>query len=205
MNRLSKIFLPVGVVVALGLFILAAPRTVQAVAAALVQITNTAANPVVTQTTGAQAANMIHLDCTFNMVYGRNNPCEQITSTGTLSFEGPNIPYTVPNGSYLVITAVDVYPAPNGGNTAACPGDYNATIGNLSNPFNPVSFINLNTTNSSVTTHFTYPPPSGIVIGPNTGVYATGFILNPATGQPQGNCSNFALDVVDLYGYLTTD
>ena len=205
MARLQKFLLPAGAVLALCLLILAAPRTVQAVAAALVQITNTAANPVVTQTTGAQAANMIHLNCTFNMVYARNNPCWQITSTGTLTYEGPTIPYTVPAGSNFVITAVDVFPAPNGGNTASCPGVYVATIGNMSNPANPISFLSLNTSNASVTTHFTYPPPSGIVIGPNTGVYANGFILNPATGQLAGNCASFALDVVDLYGYLTTD
>jgi hypothetical protein len=205
MNRIPKIFLPVGVVVALGLFILAAPRTVQAVAAALVQITNTAANPVVTQTTGAQATNMLHLNCTFNLVYGRNTPCWQITSSGTVNFEGPNIPYTVPSGSNFVITAVDVYPAPNGGGTAACPGVYVASIGNVSSVFNPISFLSLTTSNAPVTTHFTYPPPSGIVIGPNTGVYANGNIFNAATGQLVGNCANSSLDVVDLYGYLTTD
>jgi hypothetical protein len=36
-----------GIVLAAGLLILAAPRTVHAVAAALVQVTNTASNPVV--------------------------------------------------------------------------------------------------------------------------------------------------------------
>jgi hypothetical protein len=205
MTRLQKLLLPVGAVVALGLVMLSAPRTVHAVAAALVQITNTASDPVVTQTTGAQAANMIHLNCVFNLVYGRNNPCWQVTSAGMLSYEGPTVPYTVPSGSYLVITAADVFPAPNGGATAACPGVYIATIGNMSNPLNPVSFLSLTTSNNPVTTHFTYPPPSGIVIGPNTGVYAEGYILNATTGQFVGNCANSALDVVDLYGYLTTD
>ncbi len=205
MNRLSKIFLPVGVVVALGLFILAAPRTVQAVAAALVQITNTAANPVVTQTTGAQATNMLHLNCTFNLVYGQNNPCRQITSSGTFNFEGPNIPYTVPSGSNFVITAVDVFPGPWGGGNAECPGVYVASIVSLSKSPYAINFLSLATSNAPVTTHFTYPPPSGIVIGPNTGVYASGSIFNAATGQLAGNCAIFSQEDVDLYGYLTTD
>jgi hypothetical protein len=204
MARLQKFLLSAGAVLALCLLILAAPRTVQAVAAALVQVTNTASNPVVTQTTGAQATNTLHLNCAFNLVPERNTPCWQITSSGTVNAD-PGIPYTVPAGSNFVITAVDVFPAPNGGGTAACPGVYVASIGNLSSPLNPISFLSLATSNVSVTTHFTYPPSSGIVIGPSTGVYANGYILNAATGQFAGNCANSSLDVVDLYGYLTTD
>jgi len=206
MARLQKFLLPAGAVLALCLLILAAPRTVHAVAAALVQITNTASNPVITQTTGAQATNAIHLNCAFNMVYGRNNPCWQITSAGEFNFQGPSIPYTVPSGSNFVVTAVDVFPAPYGGGNAQCPGVYVASIVSLSKSPYAVNFLSLATSNAPVTTHFTYPPPSGIVIGPNTGVYASGTIFNAATGQGlAGNCATASQEIVDLYGYLTTD
>jgi hypothetical protein len=205
MFRFPKPVLAVGgAALTMVLLTLAAPRTVHAVAAALVEVTNTSSNPVVTQTTGAQAANMIHLQCGFNMDY-KDSACFQITSTGVLSYEGPNIPYTVPNGSYLVITAADVAPSSNGGNTPSCPGVYYATIGNNTNPANPINFLTVTTSNNLVTTHFTYPPPSGIVIAPGTGVYGLGHIIVPTTGQFAGSCSNFAYDVVDLYGYLTTN
>jgi hypothetical protein len=201
MIRLPKFLLPVGVVLILGVFILIAPRAVHAIAAALVQVTNTASNPVVTQTTGAQATNMIHLQCVFNMSY-KNQACFQITPTGVLSYAGPDIPYMVPNGSYLVITAADVAPYSNGGATPNCPGQYIATIGNNTNPANPINFLTLTTSNNLVTTHFTYPPPSGIVIAPGTGVWALGYVIIPATGQ-FASCGSSTLDVVDLYGYLT--
>jgi hypothetical protein len=175
---------------------------VHAVAAALVEVTNTSSNPVVTQTTGAQATNMVHLQCAFNM-NNRISPCWQITSTGAVNAQ-PNTPYTVPSPNYLVITAADVAPGVNGGVTINCPGVYYATIGNNTNGLNPINFLTVTTSNALVTTHFTYPPPSGIVIAPGTNVYGLGFIIIPTTGQRAGSCAGFALDVVDLYGYLTT-
>jgi hypothetical protein len=197
MFRLSKSVLTVGgAALATVLLILAAPRTVQAVAAALVEVTNTSSNPVVTQTTGAQATNMVHLQCEFNM-NNKISPCSQVTSTGEF-----NAYYTVPSPNYLVITAADVAPGSNGGNTPSCPGVYYATIGNNTNGY--INFLTVTTSNALVTTHFTYPPPSGIVIAPGTNVYGLGFIIIPTTGQRAGSCAGFALDVVDLYGYLTT-
>jgi hypothetical protein len=202
MTRLPKFVLPVGAILVLGVLILTAPRTVHAIAAALVQVTNTASNPVVTQTTGAQAANMIHLQCGFNMDY-TDRPCYPITSAGVLNYEYGS--YIVPTGSYLVITAADVAPNSNGGFTLACPGVYNAAIGNNTNGLNPINFLTVTTSNALVTTHFTYPPPSGIVIAPGTVVYGLGYIIVPATGQFAGSCSNLAFEIVDLYGYLTAN
>jgi hypothetical protein len=198
MIRLPKFLLPVGVILVLGAFILTAPRTVHAVAAALVEVTNTSSNPVVTQTTGAQATNMVHLHCTFNM-YLQSSPCFQVSTNGGLIIQGPGNPYTVPNANYLVITAADV--TPQAGGTASCPGFFDAVIGT----FNFTGILNLVTSNSPITTHFTYPPPSGIVIAPGTGVTAVGAIFNPTTGQFAGSCSESANDVVNLYGYLTTN
>jgi len=64
MIRLSKSVLAVGAVVLAGsLITLMNPKAVHALAAALVQVTNTASNPAVTQSVGAQAGNMVHLTC----------------------------------------------------------------------------------------------------------------------------------------------
>jgi len=189
--RSPKVLLPVGLALALGALILAAPRTVQAVAAALVQITNTASNPVVTQTTGAQAANMVHLECTINMS-GDPNGCYQVAAKGVGNPQGGT--YTVPSGNYLVITAADVYPDPFEATNPQCPGAYNISVDGL----------NLTTSNNPVTTHFTYPPPSGVVFGPGNVIQAQGIILTGPVVEPVVSCQYGTQDQIDLYGYLTT-
>src|SRR5580698_8665857 len=103
MIRLSKSVLAVGgVVLAGGLIAVMNPRAVAAVTAALVQVTNTASNPVVTQSVGAQAGNMVHLSCFFvlNQV---TTSCSQVSADGKTTAG-----YTVPEGELLVISAVDL-------------------------------------------------------------------------------------------------
>jgi hypothetical protein len=193
MFRLPKSVLAVGgAALATVLLLLAAPRTVHAVAAALVEVTNTSSNPVVTQTTGAQAANMVHLLCQFTMA-GQSNACLQISSSAVLSA----LPYTVPSGNYLVITAADIAAQASG--LAGCPGIYYARIGTVD------GFLNLSTSDNGLTAHFAYPPPSGIVIAPDTPLSAFGFIRNPATGQIAGSCAGSVTENADIYGYLTTN
>jgi hypothetical protein len=105
MLRLSKSVLAVGGVVLAGALITVMnPKTVHAVAAALVQVTNTASNPVVTQGVGAQAGNMVQLICPLALSQ-TNFSC--FDSTGGVS---TNSPYTVPARKSLVITAIDVLP-----------------------------------------------------------------------------------------------
>jgi hypothetical protein len=201
MVRSPKFLFPVGLVLALGLFILAAPRTVHAVAAALVQITNTASNPVVTQSIGGQAANIVHLRCDTYMVQS-SSVCLPVTSAGILNGQSYPAPYTVPSGNNLVITAIDVYPPPNAG--INCSGVYAATIG-IINSAEYVNFLSFQTSSDPVTTHFTYPSPSGIVMAPGTGVYSTGNIYNQTTGQLVGNCADSVVDTIDIFGYLTAN
>ena len=183
-----------GTIVAAGLITLMSPKTVHAVAAALVEVTNTSSNPVVTQTTGAQAANMVHVKCVFTNGNNRITPCTSyITSAGV--FESS---YTVPSGNYLVITAADVLPVQ--GDIAECPGNYFAAI--VSNVPSSEALLGFSTSDNPVTNHFAYPPPSGVVIPPGTVLSAGGAISNTNTGLVSSNCT--ALELIDLYGYLTT-
>ncbi|HEY5380936.1 MAG TPA: hypothetical protein VIJ65_01670 [Acidobacteriaceae bacterium] len=83
------------------------PKTVHALAAALVQVTNTASNPVVTQNMGQQAAQIIHLRCTQDTI-GRSGPggCVLFSPSGNTI----TVPYVVPANQSLVITSVDILP-----------------------------------------------------------------------------------------------
>jgi len=181
MIRLSKSVLAVGgVVLAGGLIMVMNPRTVHAVAAALVQVTNTATNPVVTQSVTQQAAQIVEVDCTFD--YPEPNgprPCQQLGGTGE---------YTVPTGQNLVITTIDISPLLTNGGTCAgtvvlgtgpgpnfFPGQWlpRATWAHLAGPQN---------------VHFTYP---------------TGMVFT--SGQRIGFANELGpcIGTLYLYGYVT--
>jgi len=103
MLHLSKSALAVGaVVLAGGLITLTNPRTVHAVAAALVQVTNTASNPVVTQSTANQAAQIVHLVCNLDN-NSNNQNCTLVSPQSVLSNGGP--PYVVPASESFVINS----------------------------------------------------------------------------------------------------
>src|SRR5579863_4422906 len=84
---------------ALSVLILAAPRAAHAIAATLVQVTNTPANPAVTQSVGQQASQLVNL-----LAIGSSGTQFSRVSPGGLVTFG----YTVPANQYLVITAVDL-------------------------------------------------------------------------------------------------
>jgi hypothetical protein len=181
--RSPKFLLPVGLVLALGALILAAPRTVQAVAAALVQITNTASNPVVTQNIGQQAAQLIHIACYYN----GGGFC--VVSNPEMS---SNQPFTVPANHSLVVTAVDITPGQDFIEPACTlfhlDGLYNQ---NQSGP----GYIQQWSLSNSTSLHLAYPSgiafPAGAEIVATTSVFGT-----------MGNCG-VVRDQFDLYGYLT--
>ena len=182
MVRSPKFLFPVGVVLALGLFILAAPRTVHAVAAALVQITNTASNPAVTQDIGQAASQMVYLSCTT--VYSGALSCQQYVAGGS---EGQGFYYfSVPANRYLVITAADVH-SYNTYGTAPCSNPVNISlqtqIGDTT-----AGRTGWSVSANAPTTHFTYPP--GFALAPGTTILGN--------AEPIG-CSA----ELDLYGYLT--
>jgi len=178
MIRLSKsVFAVGGVVLAAGLITFTNPKAVHAVTAALVQVANTASNPAVTQSVGAQAGNMVNLTCDVYFV-GPVGTCIRYAADGSAS------EFTVPSGESLVITAIDMQPF----NDPVCPGSYNVELGT---PNNVSVFLVLTTTNAQVTTHFTYP--SGPVIG--EGITPT-WVGNQGTACHGG-------EFIKMYGYLT--
>jgi hypothetical protein len=140
MIRLPKSILSFGAVALLaGVITLAVPRAAHAVAAALVQVTNT----VSTQDTYRQANQLFHL-------------------TGDVSSDTPValslvIPTTLPTASSLVITAIDI--APQGGSA----NGYTVIV---FGPGNGMSWSLPAQPNSAQlsTVHFSYP--SGIVMAP---------------------------------------
>jgi hypothetical protein len=86
-----------GTAVAVSLLTFTAPRAAHALAVALVQVTNTAAAPAITQDVSKLASQNVQLLClsSFN--------CTQILPDG--SSGGP---YVVPSGSHLVVTTVQI-------------------------------------------------------------------------------------------------
>jgi hypothetical protein len=114
MKPILKSFLAViGTIAAVGLLMLAAPRAAHAVVAALVQVTNTAQTPVVTQTIGAQAAQIVQIQC--GAVPGPpDRPslsfdgCSAVTAAGLTQQRQNGSTYVVPGTTTLVVTSVDL-------------------------------------------------------------------------------------------------
>lgn len=90
--------------VALGGLTAAAPRAAHAIAATLVQVTNTAANPVITQSVNTQASQLVELVTPFGAdIFPSSIPVKlQLISASGSS------PYTIPAGQHLVITQMDI-------------------------------------------------------------------------------------------------
>jgi hypothetical protein len=161
MMRLSKPVLAVGgAILAGGLIIVMNPRTVHAVAAALVQVTNTASNPVPNSDITTSPSRIVALVCEG----GRNGPCVGFAPGGALDAT----PYIVPAGQTLVITDVDVE-ASGGGND-------NFQVLTTGAGVPPLS---VTVTADGTTHHFNYSRgmlfPSGASLNPlaNPGVAAT--------------------------------
>jgi len=122
---------------------LAAPRAVHAIAATLVQVTNTAANPVLTQSTPSQASQLVELRVLVTNSSALFNPMALVAPI-------EDIPtYTVPANQALVVTSADLSPL-------GCTGTAEVGLTGLNQlkkwyaPYN------------GATTHFEYP--SGFVL-----------------------------------------
>jgi hypothetical protein len=110
MLRLRKSVLPYGAcVLALGAVILAAPRAAHAIAATLVQVTNTTANPVITQSAPAEASQLVSLYASSGLGY----PVGNYFAFGLIGFLFQGA-YSVPSGQSLVITDIDTIPSCSG-------------------------------------------------------------------------------------------
>jgi hypothetical protein len=171
-NRLVQAVAALGVVATLALV---TPRAAHALAAALVQVANTSANPVVTQSVPSQAAQLVGL---IGYVAPNVTTGQSLYVAG-----GPEIVgYSVPNDRSLVVTAVDITP-PFG-----CTND---TIG-----IGLVGVANY-TVSAPNTGHFKYP--SGIVFPSGTAP----LILSYGVTSTAGEC--FEATHVNMYGYLTSN
>lgn len=191
MIRFSKsVFAVGGVVVAAGLIGFTNPKTVHALAAALVQVTNTASNPVVTQSIGQQAGQSIELACVSGDTSG-NGTCYLDTN----GLRG-STPYTVPANESLVVTAVDIYTfvaaneAVNG--EPAC--NAGREDGVFTNGGAPLVWELINNTSP---THFTYP--SGVAFGPSSA------LTSSSKYYVAGLTAECGSDQILLYGYLTAN
>jgi hypothetical protein len=143
MLRIPKSMFSFGALfLAVGVLTLAVPRAAHAVAAALVQVNNTAANPAIMQSVSSQAAQLVRL-------IGYATPNSTDGQPFYISGGLEDVGYSVPAGQSLVVTAVDITP-PCASDTVSV-GLYGVAIYTVSGPN---------------TTHFEYP--SGIVFPPGT-------------------------------------
>jgi hypothetical protein len=176
MIRIPKSVVSLGaLVLAAGALTLAVPRAVHAVAAALVQVTNT----VTTQDTFKQASQLVHL----NVKLSSDFPTQFNLVTAT----GPIANYSVPTAASLVINTIDITPAiDSAGASFAVHLAGGVNLMNLEIPSQP-SLAQLGTV------QFSYP--SGIVFAPGS---VPSIQVEPNTGS--GNDA-----FVDLFGYLTNN
>jgi hypothetical protein len=159
---------------------LAVPRAAHAVAAALVQVTNTTANPAVTQTVPTQASQLIQLSPGFfdPLVAGQ---LENFTTVPVGAINSPG-EYSIPAGQSLVITAVDFLPV------TTCTGTSSINLSSGGN--SSLTWVLSNSTS----THFEYP--SGMVFGP-------GSLLKDNWNPSNLPSCDLNAQVVNLFGYLT--
>jgi hypothetical protein len=159
MFKVSKSVLSFGAgAIALGVLMLAAPRTAHAIAATLVQLTNTVANPAITQSANSQAGQIVQISTEFRIPPNTIAPVQPVIDNAN-GVGAP--PFTVPPNVSLVITSADVT-----GSTITADGPcVNADAVNLTNGTgNSRAFWIL--APGQGTSHFTYP--SGIVFPSGT-------------------------------------
>jgi hypothetical protein len=153
--RISRSVIAVGGVVLAAVVIgFTNPKTVHAVAAALVQVTNTASNPVVNAEVTLSSSQLVQLDCnTFQS-------CSVIEPGGVETADA----YVIPAGQTLVITDVEIHPPLGTGTGVSAFGIF---------PAKGTQFqINDFVTNDGVTHHFTLG--RGVVFPSGTSLFAQG-------------------------------
>jgi hypothetical protein len=212
MKNAKSILIGTGGFVLAGLILtMLVPRAAHGLAATLVEITNTAASPVlsqvvntnafpvVTQTTSSQASQIVTLNCQIYFL------CVRIDGTATpigtptpLTLSGA--PYAVPAGQALIVTSIDVLPL--GGNITANQTNFQSCITNSAQFSNATStYLACYETFSTPYSvpQASYPLASGIVI-------SAGEVPMVANGYgPAAQYSGFApvSTVFTLHGYLS--
>jgi len=165
---------------AVGILMLGVPRAAHAVAAALVQVANTASNPVIAQGIGQQAAQIVQIECA-------GGGCVAVGPPGVLNGIGSST-YVVPEGQTLVVTAVDIL-SNAAGSGSAC---------NSSAFVDVFVIVGLNGTSGrkswlvpagAGTAHYVYP--SGILFSSATAIVGVANVTSACTLT------------LDMHGYLT--
>jgi hypothetical protein len=193
MFRISKSTLSwAGVAVAAILFTLAVPRAAHAVAAALVQVSNTASSPVISQGIGNQAAQIVEIECGYLPLTDTDIGCAAVPATGFLKKPSTS-QYTVPAGETLVVTSVDILSGSAAGSPcmsfALADVATSVAISSSSNVEGPRKFWIVPA--GAGTVHYVYP--SGILFSPGTAIY------DAFNSGPGSTCTI----TIDMHGYLT--
>jgi hypothetical protein len=152
MRILKRLLMGFGSILAAALLLaVTVPKSAHAIAAALVQVTNTTANPVPVLDVRASAAQNVELACTFTAGY-----CVQINPDGS----AVDAAWTVPTGMQYVITDVEISSAMSTGVTS--------TIFGLqwTPPGGSLRLERWSVTANSTTTEYQFP--SGVVVLPGS-------------------------------------
>jgi hypothetical protein len=156
MKRLSTYL--AGAAIIAVLLTLAAPRAVQAVTAALVNVTNTAASPAIGQSVSQLASQNVVL---YSAVQpGTSHVAARFLPDGSASL------FAVPAGQSLVVTTIEIQPSVNA-------GIYYVNIVGL----NSGALRKSLSVPGAYTNAFQYP--SGLVFPPGESVQIVGFPFNP--------------------------
>jgi hypothetical protein len=176
MTRLPKSVISFGALaIAAGVLTLAVPQAAHAVAAALVQVTNTAASPAITQGVPTLAAQIVDISNSVLPSSASYTPFYSISPYATFD---PG--YSIPSNQSLVITTVDVTPYD------CTPTSYTgiSSVGLAVNGSNRNGW----TVSGQTTTHFAYPTGLVLAAGSTPSVFG-------------GNSPCTVL--LELHGYLT--
>jgi hypothetical protein len=173
---------------AVGILLLAVPRAAHAVVATLVQVANTASNPVITQGIGQQAAQIVQIECGDLPNTAFNFGCAAVPATGFPPDPPLNSYYTVPLGETLVVTSVDILSGTTAGSPCTSPAA--VALVTYSYPNEPVRKFWI-VPSGTGTAHYVYP--SGILFAPQTQIVQ---VYNRTTSCPL---------TLDMHGYLTSN
>jgi hypothetical protein len=181
-----------GTIVAAALLAVCVPRAAHAVVATLVQVSNTASAPAITQSVSEQAQQLLQVGCSVYLsqsVYGPVTSCNFIAPTGLAN--GSSSIVTISPNQNFVITSVDV--EASGTNVGVCPA---ATVGSIlinSPVVGQTHRASWSVAANAGTQHFAYP--SGILITGGTEFVGI---------DPFGTINSYCSVTVNMFGYLTT-
>jgi hypothetical protein len=175
-----------GVVLAAVVIGFTNPKAVHAVTAALVQVTNTASNPVVTQGTEKQAAQIVEISCGATPT--AENHGGDCTLESDFGGSAGSTFFIVPSGQMLVIDSVDITTGIVAQTPCGSPAFVQLMVVNPSAGFSETVRDSWLMPGGVGTAHYVYP--SGIVMTGGTEVFG----LQSTTVCSVG---------VQLHGYLT--